>query len=111
MAELNTYNLEINEGEDLQFPLTWTEKDSGNPIDLTGSQIIFESEDGTYDQTAIMLDEVNGKYQFTLNAADTLGTVHRGAKKTLRYLVKHISSGGLTSYLFRMNILVVGVYD
>ena len=111
MNQLQTYSLEINEGEDLQFPLTWTEKDSGNPIDLTGSQVIFESEDGTYDHNAHIIDAINGKYQFHLESSVTAGTVRNGSKKMLRYLVKHTSSGGLTSYIFRMNILVVGVYD
>ena len=111
MSQLETYKTTISEGEDLQFPITWTEKESGNPIDLTGSQIIFESEDGTYDYNANIIDHVGGKYEFNLPASQTANTLADGSKKSLRYTVKHISSGGLSRYLFKLQVVVVGIHD
>lgn len=108
---METFKHEITEGEDLKFPIFWKEKESGNPIDLTGSQIIFKSEDGTFDQTATINDAANGEYEFYLPSSETFGSIDDGVKKTLRYKVKHISSGGLISFLFNIEILVVGLND
>lgn len=99
------------EGEAKTFPHTWTEKVSGNPIDLTGSSIEFECKDQEFSKTATITDAENGKYQLNISESDTLGKVSKGGQITIKYLVKHISSGGEVRYIYKLHIKVIGVHD
>lgn len=111
MAALETFWDEMVEGEDKVFPLRWTNQETGAPVDLTGSQIFFEADQSEFDLVANITDALDGKYEFNLPAATTAGTVADLRWRTVKYLVKHVSSGGLTSFLFRINLTVVGAHD
>jgi|19_taG_2_1085344.scaffolds.fasta_scaffold07594_3 hypothetical protein len=108
---LETFNVEMVEGEDLVYPLRWTNKETGDPIDLTGSQIFFEADQSEFDLVANITDALDGKYEFNLPAATTAGTVADLRWRTVKYLVKHVSSGGITTFLFRIHLTVVGAHD
>jgi hypothetical protein len=99
------------EGEARTFPHTWTEKETGNPIDLTGSSIEFDCKEHEFSRSAVITDAANGKYELQITEADTLGKVSKGGRITIRYLVKHVGSGGDVRYIYRLNIVVVGVHD
>jgi len=107
---LETFNVEMVEGEDLVYPLRWTNKETGDPIDLTGSQIFFEADQSEFDLVANITDALDGKYEFNLPAATTAGTVADLRWRTVKYLVKHVSSGGITTFLFRIHLTVVGAH-
>ena len=111
MAELFTQELTMYEGEIKTLPHTWNEKVSGNPIDLTGSSILFECSRLEFSKTAAITDAVNGKYQLSIQESDTLGRISKGGQITINYLVKHISSGGDVRYIYKLKLTVIGVHD
>ena len=111
MSELSVQEIEMREGETKTFPHTWTEKISGEPVNLTGSTIIFDCSRIEFSKTATITDAANGKYQLSIIESDTLGKVSKGGQITIKYLVKHISSGGDVRYIYRLHIKVIGVYD
>ena len=111
MSDLSIQKITMYEGETKTFPHTWTEKVSGNPIDLTGSSIEFDSGRGSFDKMAVITDATNGKYELRLDEADTLGKVSKGGQLTIKYLVKHVSSGGDVRYIYKLHLTVIGVYD
>lgn len=111
MAELSIQEITMYEGESKTFPHAWTEKATGNPIDLTGSTIEFDSLMDEFNKSAVITDAINGKYELRLNEADTLGRVSKGGQLTIKYLVKHISPGGEVRYIYKLHLTVIGVYD
>ena len=111
MPDINTQEITMYEGESKIYPHTWVEKATGNPIDLTGSTIEFDCNDASFNKTAVITDEVNGKYNLVLAESDTLGKVSTGGQLTIKYIVKHISSGGEIRYIYKLNIKVIGVDD
>ena len=111
MSELSIQEITMHEGEVKTFPHTWIEKVSGNPIDLTGSSIEFDCKNQEFSKTAIITDATNGKYELHIAEVDTEGKVSRGGQITIRYLVKHVSSGGEVRYIYRLHIKVIGVHD
>lgn len=108
---MDTFEIRISEGEDLVFPLEWAEQATGEPIDLTGSTIRFESNDPEYSHDALILDAVGGRYQFSLPASKTASTMYRGELKVIKYTVKHTSAGGITTFLFKIEVTIEGVND
>lgn len=111
MAELFIQELTMYEGEAKTLPHTWTEKATGNPIDLTGSSIEFECKNQEFSKAAVITDAANSKYELRLLEADTLGKVSKGGQITIKYLVKHVSSGGDIRYIYKLHITVIGVHD
>ena len=111
MAELSIQEITMYEGEAKTFPHTWTEKSSGNPIDLTGSSINFDCKVQEFSRSANITDHANGKYDLVIHESDTLGKITKGGQITIKYLVKHISSGGDVRYIYRLHITVIGVHD
>ena len=99
------------EGESKVYPHTYTQKASGDPVDLTGSSIEFDCDDDSFNKTAVITDAVNGKYNLELSEADTLGKVSKNGEITIKYLVKHTSSGGEVRYIYKLNLNVIGVND
>ena len=111
MSSLSIQKIDMYEGEVRTIPHTWTEKTSGNPIDLTGSSIEFDSKRPEFNKTALITDAENGKYELRLDEADTLGRVSKGGQLTIKYLVKHVSSGGDVRYIYKLHITVIGAND
>ena len=111
MAELSIQELTMYEGEAKTFPHTWNEKATGNPIDLTGSSIEFECKNQEFSKTAVITDAANGKYELQIAQADTEGKVSKGGQITIKYLVKHVSSGGDIRYIYNLHLKVMGVHD
>ena len=111
MSELSVQEITMYEGEAKTYPHTWTEKVSGNPIDLTGSTILFDCSRLEFSKTAAITDAVNGKYEFSIEESDTLGRISKGGEITIKYLVKHISAGGDIRYIYKLNLKVIGVHD
>ena len=111
MVELSIQEITMYEGEVRAFPHTWTERSTGNPIDLTGSSVEFDSSKAEFNKAALITDPVNGKYELRLEESDTLGRVSKGGQITIKYLVKHISSGGDVRYIYQLHLTVIGVHD
>ena len=111
MPDLSIQKITMYEGEAKTFPHTWTEKATGNPIDLTGSSVEFDCKDLEFSKAATVTDAVNGKYELSIAKADTEGKVSKGGQITIKYLVKHVSSGGDVRYIYRLHLTVIGVHD
>jgi len=109
--QLETYKTQIIEGEDLIIPIKWTVKETGEPIDLTGSEIFFDARRSFYDMPAIITDASLGEYQFKLDASKTAGQVTTGGEINLDYLVRHTDPQGLINYVYRINVKVVGANE
>ncbi len=108
---LETYSTQIIEGEHLTLPIKWTVKETGAPIDLTGSTIEFEAKDSSYNMLAIITDAVEGEYNFRLQSVATAGKITKGGEINLDYLVKHTNSTGEINYIYRIKVKVVGAHD
>tara|TARA_B110000014_G_scaffold244010_1_gene214834 strand:- start:475 stop:807 length:333 start_codon:yes stop_codon:yes gene_type:complete len=108
---LETYSTQIIEGEHLTLPIKWTVKETGAPIDLTGSTLSFEAKDPDYDMPAIITNAVEGEYNFRLQSVATAGKVTKGGQISLDYLVKHENSTGEINYIYRIQVKVVGAHD
>ena len=111
MTELTIQKVTMYEGEAKTYPHTWTEKATGEPIKLMGSSIEFECKDQEFSKTATITDAENGKYELHIAEADTEGKVSKGGQITIKYLVKHVSSGGEVRYIYRLHLTVIGVHD
>ena len=99
------------EGESKVYPHTYTQKASGDPVNLTGSSIEFDCDDESFNKIAVITDAPNGKYKLEITESDTLGKVSKNGKITIKYLVKHTSSGGEVRYIYKLNLNVIGVND
>ena len=108
---LETYSTQIIEGDDLTLPIKWTVKETGEPIDLTGSAIFFDAKDPDFDMSAIITNATEGEYQFVMPESMTAGKITKGGERNLDYLVKHTSSGGDVKHIFRIKLKVVGAHD
>ena len=109
--QLQTYERQIIEGEDLTLPIKWTVKETGAEVDLTGSTIFFDAKRPEFDRFAVITDAVGGEYTFNLAAADTGGKVTTGGEINLDYMVKHTNSSGEVNYIYRIKIKVVGANE
>ena len=109
--ELPTYSTQIIEGESIYLPMRWTVKDTGEPVDLTGSTISFESKRDGQDLPATITNPTQGEYTFELGSDLTLGKVSLGGQINLNYLVKHTNPSGGVDYIYRIKIKVVGDYE
>lgn len=111
MSDLSIQEITMYEGETKTFPHVWTEKATGNPINLAGSSIEFDCKDQEFSKTATITDAAGGKYELHIAESDTLGKVSKGGQITIKYLVKHVSSGGEVRYIYRLHIRVIGAHD
>ena len=108
---LEIYSTQITEGDDLALPITWTVKETGDPIDLTGSTIFFDAKDPDFDMDAVITNAAQGEYEFVMPAAKTAGKITKGGERNLDYLVRHTSAGGEIKHVFIIKLKVVGAHD
>ena len=108
---IEVFETQIIEGEDLRLNLAWTEKDSGNPIDLTGSTIKLEADIEGFDQDLTILDAANGVFELHLDKSKTIGFTGDKELRFVKFLVKHTEASGDVRYIFKIEVAVYADHD